>query len=154
MIRFLILVLLVSFCANVKAQSNGRPITAKEPTSSNVNSGIFKECAYKAVEVNGEKQRDFKQVQCVLDKNKGGIYALYHRALMEDPKLSGKMEFSFHIDSDGRVQNARIAHSSLNNPYFENKLLEKLKTLQWPPMADVSWSGSYPFSFYSSKGKP
>jgi TonB family protein len=102
-----------------------------------------------AIWSNGTKTRDPRQIACVIDKHKGKIYAAYRQALLKEPNLAGKIEFSFQIDARGRVQNAKIARSNFNNPDFENKLLKQLATFQWPAIAGASWSGSHPFTFVS-----
>ena len=67
------------------------------------------------------------------DKNKGSLYALYSRALRENPKLAGKIVFEIRIGTDGVVTGCRMVSSELNSPDLEQKLTERIKLIRFPP---------------------
>lgn len=72
-------------------------------------------------------------VEQSFDRNKGAIYALYARALRDNPKLSGKVVFEIGIGTGGEVTACRIKSSELNDPDFEAKLVARIKLFRFPP---------------------
>lgn len=61
----------------------------------------------------GTKRDTRGQIEPVLDRNKGAIYALYHRALRDDPGLRGRFTYR------------------LQNPELERRLCARLKLIRF-----------------------
>lgn len=72
-------------------------------------------------------------VELSFDRNKGAIYALYGRALRDDPQLKGRIVFEITIGTGGEVSSCRIKSSELGNPDLEAKLVERIKLFRFPP---------------------
>ena len=69
----------------------------------------------------------------IFDRNKGSFYAIYHRALRDDPKLGGKVKFQFTIDVAGGATNCRIVSSDLSAPDVERKMCDKIMLMKFDP---------------------
>jgi len=69
----------------------------------------------------------------VFDRNKGKFYAIYHRALRDDPKLGGKVTFQFTIDMAGAATSCHIVSSALHAPDVEKKMCDKILLLEFEP---------------------
>jgi protein TonB len=75
----------------------------------------------------GKASRSIEEIKLVFEKNKGAIYAIYNRALREDPTLEGKVVLELKIAPSGDVLDARILSSELKAPELEKKLLGRIK---------------------------
>jgi outer membrane biosynthesis protein TonB len=71
-------------------------------------------------------QRSREEIELVFDRNKGAIYALYHRALREDSTLQGKLVLKLTIASSGKVTSCEVVSSELNAPELERKLVQRV----------------------------
>ena len=92
----------------------------------------------------GKASRSIEEIKLVFERNKGAIYAIYNRALREDPTLEGKVVLELKIAPSGEVVECHIASSELRAPELERKLLARIKqfdfgakdvsmmTINWP----------------------
>jgi TonB family protein len=67
----------------------------------------------------------------VFDRNKGAIYALYTRALRDNPNLQGKVVLELTIGADGSVLKCEVVSSELKDPELERKLVARIKLFQF-----------------------
>lgn len=75
----------------------------------------------------GKASRSIEEIKLVFERNKGAIYAIYNRALREDPALQGKVVVELKIAPAGNVLDCRIVSSELKTPELENKLLARIR---------------------------
>ena len=67
----------------------------------------------------------------MFDKNKGAIFALYNRALREDPTLEGKLVLRLTIAPTGEVTFCEIVSSELGNEELERRLVQRVKMFRF-----------------------
>lgn len=91
--------------------------------------------------------RSDEDVRNVMDRNKGGIFAVYNRELRTNPTLQGKVVFKLIIESDGRVSAASVISSDLNDPKLERKLLIKIKAINFGTSDVLQTTLEYAFDF-------
>ena len=75
----------------------------------------------------GKASRSIEDIKLVFDRNKGSIYAIYNRALREEPGLQGKVVLKLNIAPSGNVVDCRIESSELRTPELEAKLLARIR---------------------------
>lgn len=75
----------------------------------------------------GKASRSIEDVKLVFERNKGAIYALYNRALREDPGLQGKVVLKLTISPAGQVTDLRLESSELKAAELEQKLLARIR---------------------------
>jgi TonB family protein len=75
----------------------------------------------------GRASRSREEIELVFDKNKGAIFALYNRALRQDPSLEGKLVLRMTIAPNGQVTMCEIVSSELNDEELERKLVQRVK---------------------------
>jgi len=75
----------------------------------------------------GKASRSIEEIKLVFERNKGAIYAIYNRALREDPALQGKVVLELKIAPSGQVLDCRIASSELHATELEGKLLARIR---------------------------
>lgn len=98
----------------------------------------------------GKASRSIEDVRLVLERNKGAIYAIYNRALREDPTLHGKVVFKFTISPSGEVTDLKIEASELKNTDLERKLVARLKQLDFGAKQVETLVTSWPVDFLPS----
>lgn len=74
----------------------------------------------------GRAARSIEDVKLVFERNKGAMYAIYNRALRDDPSLQGKVVLKLTIAPSGSVE-CRIESSELKVPELEAKLLARIR---------------------------
>jgi TonB family protein len=79
----------------------------------------------------GKASRSIEEIKLVFERNKGAIYAIYNRALREDPTLQGKVVVELKIAPTGAVIGARVLSSELKSPELENKLLARIRSFEF-----------------------
>jgi protein TonB len=75
----------------------------------------------------GKASRSLEDIKLVFERNKGAIYAIYNRALREDPSLQGKVVLELKIAPGGNVVDCRIVSSELKTAELESKLLARIR---------------------------
>jgi TonB family protein len=92
--------------------------------------------------------RSREEIERVFDTNKGAIYALYNRALRQNPALEGKVVLRLTISSDGRVTACEIVSSELNDPDLEQKLVQRVLLFQFEAKDVESITTTKPIDFF------
>ena len=75
----------------------------------------------------GKASRSIEEIKLVFERNKGSIYAIYNRALREEPSLQGKVVVKLTIAPSGGVVDVRVESSELKTPELEAKLLARIR---------------------------
>ena len=75
----------------------------------------------------GKATRSIEDIKLVFERNKGAIYALYNRALRDEPALQGKVVLELKIAPGGAVDGVRIVSSELKAEELEKKLLARIR---------------------------
>ena len=79
----------------------------------------------------GKASRSIEDVKLVFERNKGAIYAIYNRALRDDPALQGKVVLELKIAPSGEVSGLRIVSSELKNEELEKRLLARIRSFDF-----------------------
>ena len=91
--------------------------------------------------------RSDEEIRQVIDQHMGAIFAIYNRALRQDPLLQGKLVVRMVIEPSGEISEARIESSELNNEELEQRLLARILLITFPD-ADVTVTQvNYTFDF-------
>jgi TonB family protein len=98
--------------------------------------------------VSDQPSRSREEIERVFDRNKGAIYALYNRALRENPSLEGKVVLRLTISSAGTVTACEIVSSELNDPDLEQKLVQRVMLFQFEPRDVAEITTTKPIDFF------
>jgi TonB family protein len=79
----------------------------------------------------GKASRSREEIELVFDKNKGAIFALYNRALRQNPILEGKLVLRLTIAPSGEVTFCEIVSSELDDDELERKLVQRVKLFRF-----------------------
>jgi TonB family protein len=96
----------------------------------------------------GKASRSREEIELVFDKNKGAIFALYNRALREDPSLEGKLVLRLTIAPDGQVTMCEIVSSELDNEELERKLVQRVKLFRFEAKDVEAITTTKPIDFF------
>jgi outer membrane biosynthesis protein TonB len=95
----------------------------------------------------GKGSRSLEDLRIVFDRNKGAIYAIYNRALREDPTLQGRVVFSLKIAPSGEVTECHVVSSELHSPELENKLVARVKLFDFGAKDVNPMQTTFPLDF-------
>ena len=98
----------------------------------------------------GKASRAIEDVRLVFERNKGSIYAIYNRALRDEPGLQGKVVLKLTIAPSGAVTDLRIVSSELKQPEVEEKLLARIRTFDFGAKDVNVMVVNYPLDFLPS----
>jgi hypothetical protein len=98
----------------------------------------------------GKASRSIEEIKLVFERNKGAIYALYNRALREDPSLQGKVVLELKIAPAGDVVGVRIVSSELHASELEGKLLARVRQFDFGAKDVEQMVVSWPVDFLPS----
>lgn len=84
----------------------------------------------------GKGSRAREEVEIVFDRNKAALYAIYGRALRDQPELQGKLVLEFTISPSGDITMCRVVSSELNDPELEKRIVARVRLFKFKP-ADV-----------------
>ena len=79
----------------------------------------------------GKASRSIEEIKLVFERNKGAIYAIYNRALRDDPALQGKVVLELKIAPSGEVTGLRIVSSELKAEELEKRLLARIRSFDF-----------------------
>lgn len=91
--------------------------------------------------------RETESIRKVLDANKGAIYAIYRKALRSDPSLQGKVTVKLSIEPSGAVSKVELVFSELDSEDVENKLLSRIKLVNFGEQNVTATILDYSFNF-------
>ncbi len=83
----------------------------------------------------------------MLDSNKGAIFAIYNRALRQDPSLQGKIVLELQIDPTGRVLECRVVSSELPDQNLMEKIVSRIRLFDFGKRDVGTTTISYPVQF-------
>ncbi len=98
----------------------------------------------------GKASRSLEEVRLVLERAKPALYAIYNRALREDPTLQGKVVLELTIAPGGAVTEAHFKSSELKSPELEQKLLARFRLLAFDAEDVETLVTTYPIDFLPS----
>jgi TonB family protein len=96
----------------------------------------------------GGTPRSREEIERVFDKNKGAIYALYNRALRQNPALQGKVVLRLTIAPDGRVIACDIVSSELGDADLEQKLVQRVMLFKFEAKDVDTVTTTKPIDFF------
>ena len=92
--------------------------------------------------------RSREEIEIVFDRNKSAIYALYSRALREQPELEGKVVVQLTIAPSGEVTDCRIVSTDLNDPELERKLVARIRMFRFEDKDVEAMTTTKPIEFF------
>lgn len=98
----------------------------------------------------GLAARSLEEIKLVFDRNKSAIYAIYNRALRQDPALQGKVVLRLTISPAGAVTACEIVSSELRAPELERKLLARIRQFDFGAKDVNIMVVTYPIDFLPS----
>lgn len=127
---------------------SGRPTTVVSGPAALA--GVAEKAAQaRAAAAEGRKmQRSREDIELVFDRNKGAIYALYHRALRDDPTLQGKLVLKLTIAPSGKVTACEVVSSELKAPELEQKLVQRVMMFDFGAMDVEEITTTKPIDFF------
>jgi TonB family protein len=96
----------------------------------------------------GKASRAREEVEIVFDRNKGALYALYGRALRDQPELAGKLVLEFTIAPSGEITMCRVVSSELKDPELEKKIVARVRLIRFKPAEVEPLTVSKPIDFF------
>jgi TonB family protein len=96
----------------------------------------------------GKASRSREEIELVFDKNKGAIFALYNRALRQDPSLEGKLVLRLTIAPNGQVTMCEIVSSELEDDELERKLVQRVKLFRFAARDVEAITTTKPIDFF------
>ncbi len=141
---------------NIAALSNntgGVALSARETTR--VEAEVFDQTventgAVRLVRPETQSIRSIEEVRKVFDANKGAIYAIYNRALRQNPGLVGKIVLELVIEPDGRVSECTVTASEMDDETMVQKLVRRVSLFNFGERDAVVTRISYPVHFLPS----
>lgn len=95
----------------------------------------------------GKPSRSEEEIALVFDANKGAIYALYGRALRDQPDLQGKLVLEFTISPAGEVTECHVVSSELHDPDLERKIVARVKLFRFAAKDVATITTTKPIEF-------
>lgn len=92
--------------------------------------------------------RTQEEIELVFDRNKAAIYALYNRALRDNPALRGKVVMQLTIAPSGEVTDCRIVSSELGDAELERKLVARVKMFRFEDKDVEAITTTKPIEFF------
>ena len=92
--------------------------------------------------------RSREEIEIVFDRNKSAIYALYSRALREQPELQGKVVVQLTIAPSGEVTDCRIVSTELGNAELERKLVARIRMFRFDAKDVEAMTTTKPIEFF------
>lgn len=91
--------------------------------------------------------RDLDKIRQVLDANKGSVYALYRRALRQDPSIEGKLTVKLVIEPNGALSSVTLISSELNAADLVDKLLRRIRLINFGEAKVTQTQLEYAYNF-------
>ncbi|TLM79133.1 AgmX/PglI C-terminal domain-containing protein [Microbulbifer harenosus] len=94
--------------------------------------------------------RGEESIRQVMEANKGAIFAIYNRALRQDPALAGKVTVKLVIEANGTVSSVTLVSSELGDADLERKLLARIGLINFGAASVEKSTLNYSIDFLPS----
>jgi len=129
--------------ASGSAALSGHSTAKVAPTASASPSAVVERSG-----ASGQASRSREEIELVFDRNKAAIYAIYNRALRDNPALQGKIVLELTIAPGGEVTDCRVVSSDLGNPELESKLVARVKMFRFEARDVAVMTTTKPIEFF------
>ncbi|MDB6063120.1 MAG: energy transducer TonB [Verrucomicrobiaceae bacterium] len=105
-----------------------------EGTGTGSGTGVGKGSGKKGDLVSGSEGgggRSDEAIRRVMDQQKGGIFAIYNRALRQDSTLQGKFVFEMVIEPSGEISEVKMVSSELRDTDLVSKILARIRLINF-----------------------
>ena len=92
--------------------------------------------------------RSQEEIELVFDRNKAAIYALYNRALRDNPALLGKVVFELTIAPWGEITDCHIVSTELKDAELERKLIARIRMFRFEDRDVEAMTTTKPIEFF------
>jgi outer membrane biosynthesis protein TonB len=93
------------------------------------------------------RSRSIEEIRRVFDANKGAIFAIYNRALRQDPALQGQVVLELVIDPTGRVLECRVVSTEIGDGEMVSKVVNRIRMFDFGKRDVGTTTISYPVHF-------
>ena len=137
--------------ANLSSEVGGVALSAAESTVVEApEEFVAKTGAVRLANVDDVPHRSIEDVRRVFDANKGAIYAIYNRALRQEPGLVGKVVLELVIEPDGTVSMCDVLSTDLESQEMLKRLIRRVQLFDFGERSVASTKISYPVHFLPS----
>lgn len=134
--------------AAVSRDTGGQALSGRETTKVKVPDGMNARQPGKASSQSlASTGRSDESVRRVMDKNKGAIFSIYHRALRKAPDLEGQFVFEMTIEPSGQVSKVTLISSELADEKLARKILARVRLINFGAAQASSTVVNYSFDF-------
>lgn len=91
--------------------------------------------------------RNIESIRRAIDKNKGGVYSLYRRALRSEPDLQGKLTVRLTILPTGQLSSVVLIDNDLDSPELVERLIARIKLINFGLQEVKQTELEYTFNF-------
>lgn len=112
---------------------------------------FFSHCASKPKEPQDEAAASRDEISAVVSAHLGDVRMCYENELKKNPKLQGKADFGWTIDTNGATKDVTLIESSLMNKKVEKCIIDHIKTWKFATRSGITKVQKYPFRFAPSK---
>ncbi len=96
----------------------------------------------------GGAARSEEDIRKVMNQHKGAIDLIYNRALRQNASLQGKMVVKIVIDPNGKIVEASLVSSELDDPDLEAKILQRIRLITFPASNVMRTTLNQAFDFF------
>ncbi|MCI0530091.1 MAG: TonB family protein, partial [Nitrospira sp.] len=96
----------------------------------------------------GNGSIDYDAIARVVEQYKAGLIYLYNKELRTNPTLKGTITVEFSIDSSGKVIEAHVVSSTMDQTSLEQALSNRIKMWKFPHLYNGIIVVTYPFVFF------
>ncbi|MGE3460894.1 MAG: AgmX/PglI C-terminal domain-containing protein [Pseudomonadales bacterium] len=133
--------------AELSRDTGGVALSGRETTKVEVPEGSKGEGGVQAPRELDARGRSIEEIRRVFDTNKGAIFAIYNRALRQDPTLQGKVILELVISPTGQVMDVRVVASELADEAVVAKIVSRVRLFDFGARDVSTTTISYPVHF-------
>ncbi len=136
--------------SELSRDTGGVALSGRETTRVEVPEGSRGEGGVKAPRELDARQRSIEEIRRVFDTNKGAIFAIYNRALRQDPTLQGKVILELVISPTGQVMDVKVVASEIDDEAVVAKIINRIRLFDFGKRDVGTTTISYPVHFLPS----
>jgi len=133
--------------AALSRETGGVALSARETTRVEVPEGTTGEGGVSAPRALDARSRSIEEIRRIFDSNKGAIFAIYNRALRQDPTLQGKVVLELVISPSGQVMDCRVVASDISDEAVVAKIVNRVRLFNFGERDVGTTTISYPVHF-------